>query len=136
LTTVGHFTGIDLRRPLCELARKKVAQIGLSNVEILEGNVVDLGLGSFTAFYLFNPFAENIGEAPPIDDTVPLSAERHLQYVTHVARQFSAASIGTRLATYFGTGWEVPSGFDCVETAFSGALRLWEKTWLGRPENW
>jgi SAM-dependent methyltransferase len=127
LTTPGRFTGIELRPHLCVLARKKLKQAGLADARILEGNVLDLDFSAFDAFYLFNPFAENIGEAPAIDGTVPLSAARHADYIGHVAAQLAAAPSGTRLATYFGAGWEVPAGYACVGTAFGRALKFWEK---------
>jgi tRNA G46 methylase TrmB len=47
LTTEGHFTGIEQRKHLCELARLKIEQVGIPNAEILHGNI---GSGSVWIF--------------------------------------------------------------------------------------
>lgn len=127
LTTGGRFTGIERRAHLVDVARKSVARSGVDNAEILCGDVVDIEFARFDAFYIFNPFAENIGEAMAIDATVPLSPERHGDYIRHVAGQLAAKAIGTRVATYWGTCEEVPEGYRRVGGMADGALKFWEK---------
>ena len=127
LTTSGRFTGIERRPHLVDIARKSLARAGIADAEILGGDVVDLDFARFDAFYLFNPFAENIGEALPIDETVALSSGRHADYIGHVATQLAAKPPGTRLATYWGACEEVPPAYRCVGGSADGALKFWEK---------
>jgi SAM-dependent methyltransferase len=127
LATSGHYTGIEQRRPLCDIARKRIDQAGVASAAILEGDIADLDFSCFDAFYLFNPFGVHVGEAPAIDASVAVSAARYRRYVDHVAGQLSIAPNGTRVATYWGACDEIPAGYECTEKSSDGPLRLWEK---------
>jgi SAM-dependent methyltransferase len=124
----GHFTGVDRRGRLCEVGRALATRAGVSNVEFRHANVTELSFEGFDAFYLFNPFAENLGMAPPIDETVSLSAAHYAEFTSHVARQLALAPLGTRVVTYFGACEDIPMGFSCVGSALTSELRFWEKT--------
>ena len=50
----GRATGIELDPEMASFARSWSARH--DNLEVLEGSVLDLDLGPFTDFYLFNPF--------------------------------------------------------------------------------
>lgn len=127
LTTAGLFTGIERRAHLREIGRKRIAGAGIANAEIQEGNVDDVDFTRFDAFYIFNPFAENVGEAPAIDTTVPLSAGLYATYTGIVAAGLAAAPPGTRVVTYWGACEEVPPGYACVGRSENGELKFWEK---------
>jgi SAM-dependent methyltransferase len=128
LITTGHFTGIEQRPHLATLARKKVEQAGLRQVEILAGNVLDLDLARYDAFYLFDPFADQLGETPLIDRTVPLSGESYRSYTAHVSRHLAAARVGTRVATYCGACEEIPPHYRCAGMSPNRELKLWIKS--------
>lgn len=128
LMTDGDFTGIEQRRHLCELAMTRIRQVGLQNANVLHGNVVNLDFSSFDAFYLFNPFEENLEQSLKIDADVPLSGALYEQYTEHVARELLRAPLGTRVATYCGACEEVPLGYECVANFRDNFLKFWQKT--------
>lgn len=132
LTTPAHFSGIEQRPYLAELARKRMAQAGLSNATSIEGDVLNLDFSRFDAFYLFNPFGVDVGEAPAIDDSIPISERRYERCIDHVAHQLSRARDGTRVATYWGICNELPASYRIVEDSGVEPLRLWEKQPLRR----
>ncbi len=127
LTTQAHFTGIEQRRSLCGIARKRIEQAQLSNALVVEGDVANLDFSRFDAFYLFNPFGVHVGEAPAIDDSVPVSVRLYQRCLDHVAYQLSRAPEGTRVVTYWGACDEIPAGYRCVDESDDQPLRLWEK---------
>ena len=138
LTTEGLFTGVEQRESLCKLARHTIRKAKLANVEILHSNVTEIDFSQFDAFYLFNPFEENLLVAGQIDEAVDLSESLYDQYTAYVCSQLAAAPLGTRLATYCGQHEDVPVGFRRKGALFNNALKLWEKvsyeplqeTWL------
>jgi SAM-dependent methyltransferase len=130
LMTEGKFTGIEQRKHLCDVARSVIRQTRLPHVEIVHGNVTETAFSNFDAFYLFNPFVENMETVLKIDATVSLSVDLYDKYTEYVARQLALAPLGTRLATYCGVCAEVPLGYTQLET-FPGQdpdLKFWEKT--------
>jgi tRNA A58 N-methylase Trm61 len=128
LTTAGHFTGIEQRQHLCELARTRIKEANILNAEIIHGNVTEHAFANYEAFYLFNPFEENLETTTKIDASIPLSVTLYDQYTEHVAQQLAMAPLGTRVATYCGRCEEVPMGYECLDTSNKGKLKLWEKT--------
>ena len=71
--TDARFTGIEQRSDLVAIARRAALKHRLTNVEIIHGNVTDFSFASFDAFYLYNPFEENMFQRQKIDSSVPLS---------------------------------------------------------------
>jgi SAM-dependent methyltransferase len=128
MATKGRFTGVEQRRHLCDTARSVIGQARIPNVEILHGNVMEIEFSNFDAFYLFNPFEENLEANRKIDTTVNLSGELYETYTEHVARQLALAPLGTRVATYCGFCQEVPMGYKCVGSGSHYRLKFWEKT--------
>jgi SAM-dependent methyltransferase len=123
----GHFTGIEQRANLAAAARQAAVALGLSNVEIVHGNIVDLTFAEYDAFYLFNPFEENMFRGHKIDSSVPLSPELFEKYTRHVAAELGARPLGTRVVTYSGYADEIPSCYDCETALFHDDLKLWIK---------
>lgn len=86
----AQFTGVEQRADLAAAARDAATALQLPNVEIIHGNIVDLAFAAYDAFYLFNPFDENMFRGHRIDSAVPLSAELFERDVRHVAVQLGA----------------------------------------------
>ena len=123
----ARFTGIEQRADLAAAARAAVTALDLGNVEIIHGNITDISLADYDAFYLFNPFDENMFRGHRIDSTVPLSAELFERYIRHVAAQLGARPLGTRVVTYSGYADEIPACYDCEIALFHDELKLWVK---------
>lgn len=127
MSTAGHFTGVEQRKHLCRVATELLSHYGILGVQILHANVMQMEFRDFDAFYLFNPFEENLLPMLKINDEVPVYLELYARYIEFVRREFSRVRIGTRIVTYWGACDEIPSCYDCVETAIDGQLRLWVK---------
>jgi SAM-dependent methyltransferase len=134
MTTPGHFTGVEQRRHLCRAARDMIKHYRIKRAQILHANVTEVAFNCFDAFYLFNPFEENLIPALKIDDDVPVYFELYDRYINHVRRELSKLRIGTRVATFWGDCDEIPTCYECVETAANGELRLWIHRGAGSPD--
>lgn len=135
LLTDGHFTGIEQRSQLAKAARQAALDQGIYNVEIIHGNVTSVSFSNYDAFYLFNPFEENMFERQKIDGAVPLSATLYKKYTRYVAAELRAKPIGTRVVDYAGYSHGVPSCYHCQLSGFSGRLKLWVKVREPVPED-
>ncbi|MGH8093611.1 MAG: methyltransferase domain-containing protein [Chthoniobacterales bacterium] len=125
--TDGHFVGIEQRADLAAAARVAASALRLTNVEIVQGNVTNFAFANYDAFYLFNPFEENMDRGYRIDSAVPLSPMLFKKYNNHVAAQLGSMPIGTRVVTYAGYADEIPACYDCASTLFQDELKLWIK---------
>ena len=125
--TDGRFTGIEQRSDLVEAARQAASDLGLASVEFIHGNVMEIDLADYDAFYLFNPFEENMHYGHKIDSVVRLSPGLFKRYTSHVAAQLGARPIGTRVVTYAGYADDIPGCYYCESTLFGDDLKLWIK---------
>lgn len=133
--TDGHFTGIEQRADLVRVAKDAALKERRKNIEIIHGNVTDLSFSNYDAFYLYNPFEENMFENQSIDRCVPLSADLYIKYVKYVAAELCAKPFGTVVVTYAGPALEVPSCYDCELSAFGRDLKLWVKVREAMPDD-
>jgi SAM-dependent methyltransferase len=132
--TEGRFTGVEQRGDLVAVARRAAADLELSEVDFLHLNVADVSFAEYDAFYIFNPFEENMFQAHKIDATVPLSPELFRRYTSHVAAELGARPLGTRVVTYMGYADEIPCCYDCESALFGDDLKLWVKARDYDPE--
>jgi SAM-dependent methyltransferase len=128
LSTEGHFTGVEQRQELATLARATVQRKRIPNVEIVHANVTDIDFLQYDAFYLFNPFEENLFNRGKIDSSVKFSKALYERYTEHVATQLARVPLGTRVVTYGGLCEEVPICYERRQSSFGGVLQLWQKT--------
>jgi hypothetical protein len=113
---------------MSDLACAAIAQANIPNVEIILGNVAEINFSNFDAFYLFNPFEENLETTLKMDASVNLSGVLYEKYTEHVARQLAIAPLRTRVVTYCGSCEEVPLGYECLESSLDYGLKFWEQT--------
>jgi SAM-dependent methyltransferase len=125
--TDGRFTGVEQRSDLVAAARKATKDLGFADVEFIHGNVTDIDFSAYDAFYLFNPFEENLFDGHKIDRAVPLSPELFKRYTGHMSAQLGARPIGTRVVTYMGYADDIPACYSCEEALFGDDLKLWVK---------
>lgn len=126
--TEGHFTGVEQRVKLHSLARRISKRHGLTRVNFIHANITDIDFAAFDAFYLFNPFYENIDRTGPIDDSVELKRHLYFQYSSYVKRGLEKMPAGTRLVTYFSYKEEIPPAFELQLEGLEGKLKMWKKT--------
>ncbi len=123
----ARFTGVEQRADLVAAARAAASALRLANVEIIHANITGISFAEYDAFYLFNPFDENMFRGHRIDSAVSLSVELFERYTRHVAVQLGARPIGTRVVTFSGYADEIPSCYDCELALFHDDLKLWIK---------
>jgi len=125
--TAGHFTGIERRLRFVKTARDLVELYSLTTVQIIHGNVTDFDFQDYEAFYLYNPFEENVLPPLRIDSDVVTGPNLYTEYVHCVQHQVRRMPTGTRVITYSGDDAEIPEGYLCQELAFDDELKLWVK---------
>ncbi len=126
-TTQGHFTGVEQRKRLVKTACELVECHQIPRVEIRHGNITQINFREFDAFYIFNPFQENIMPALRIDYDVELEPQLYTDYTAHVQQQLMRMPMTTRVVSYCGDDGEIPACYACEKTAFTGKLKLWVK---------
>ena len=126
-TTKGHFTGVEQRVRLVRTAKELVQRYACRNVEIMHGNITGIDFIAYDAFYLFNPFEENVFPSMRIDFEVEVEPRFYTEYVEHVQQELAKLPTGTRVITYCGEASEIPVGYDCQKMAFEDKLKLWVK---------
>lgn len=128
LTTPGLFTGVERRPALHAAAEAFAGAHHIRRVSFLLADVKDIDFAAYDAFFLFNPFYENLGIDEPMDDSVVLGREQYTRYCAHVREQLAARPPGTRLATYYSFLDDVPR--HCYRPAGESGiskLRFWER---------
>lgn len=105
-----------------------IRHYGLPRVEIAHANVTCVNFRRFDAFYLFNPFEENVYPSLRIDYQVELTHGLYVSYTDYVRGHLGMAPAGTRVVTYCGDCDEIPECYDCQDIAFAGRLKFWIKT--------
>ena len=125
--TDGVFSGVEQRQELVLAGRNAAHRMQLREVCIIHGNVIDVVFRQYDAFYLYNPFEENMTRGNKIDVTVPLSPLLFKRYNSYVAAQLGDMPMGTRVVTYAGYADEIPACYDCELSLFRDELKLWIK---------
>ena len=127
LSTDAQFIGIERRKKLSDLSNQIAKRFKISRAKFIHGDATDLDWGDFDAFYLYNPFYENISDPIRFEPLVELSQDRYQKYVTMTESKLRNMPPGTRVVTYHGFGGElVPAYRLAREERFrTGTLQLW-----------
>ena len=131
LTTEAHFSGVERRGNLVEIARSAAARFGAGRTRFAHGNIVDVDCDPFDGFYFYNPFQELVEEDPlPIDGTVERSLTLHRSYVESTREKLIRAPARTPVVTFNGFGGPMPRQYRRVRTEhfFNAELVLWVKS--------
>jgi len=126
--------GLEQREHLVETARQAASAYG-ARAQYLHGTIEGLDPAPYDAFYLFNPFGENLYHpAEQLDGVPELSALRYMNDLSIMEHWLDCAAPGTCFVTYHGFGGRIPSTYDLVRSQAKGCdhLRLWQKKHAGR----
>lgn len=125
--TEGHFTGIEQREKLHELAIQLTEKYQWPNVHFRHANIVDVPFDGFDGIYYFNSFFEHVIPADAIDDQIEFSRVHMTTYTLYVKQQLASMPPGTRLVTYFSYANMIPWSYENVGTEFDGKMIKWIK---------
>lgn len=126
----AEFVGVEWRPHLVRIAERLARAYGLSNVRFVHADAFDLDWSSFDAFYLYNPFAEQLlDSAFVLDETIAFNPVNFALFVDLVRERLARARLGTRVATYHGFGAPPPLGYELLHDDAMGTDRveLWVK---------
>ena len=126
-STKGHFTGVEQRKDLVALSVKLASEYRLANARFVEGNVMAIDFKAFNAFYLFNPFYENLRDGKRIDNSILLNPSLYDSYSSYTKSKIAGLPTGTRLATYFTSPSIIPEGYEKVDSLEDNKLAFWIK---------
>jgi SAM-dependent methyltransferase len=126
----ASFTGVELRPHLVAFAIQAARECRLANARFIAGDALDLDWSPYDAFYLYNPFAEQLfSHGLMLDRTIAVDPANFAVYVAAVRERLSRARLGTRVVTYHGYGGTPPAGYELatVLPMASDRLELWIK---------
>jgi len=127
--------GFEHRPRLVAVARALAQQLGLDRrARFVEGSLGETPLPVGGAYYLYNPFAENLyGPSASLGGDVELSCARYALDVNIVLDTFRRAPKGTLVLTYNGFGGCMPASYQPIRTQreLPCVLRMWRKTRSG-----
>jgi SAM-dependent methyltransferase len=121
------FYGVEQREELYNFAEIAKAEIDLSNVSFIHGNLTDLDFSGFDHFYFYNSFYENIEPDSRIDYAVKTSFELYHRYSRLVYEMLDKKPQETRLVTFHAQDSQIPSGYQLVNNSYSSVLKMWIK---------
>lgn len=128
LSTPAKFVGVEHRTSMTDICQEIIDKLEITNIEILNKNIIDIDFENYTSFYFFNPFEENINDyCPQIDLSVGLSRKKYLDYTLYVYEELKKLPSKTRLATYCTQDHHVPECFKLESVDFDWDLKLWVK---------
>jgi predicted RNA methylase len=124
-------TGVEHRPRLVRAAEELARRFRVDDrVSFVVGAVGHADLPPADAYYLYNPFGENVfGPSCQLDGEVELSRERYAHDVAAVESFFRRCPPGTFVVTYNGFGGRVPAAFEetRVDRELPNVLRMWRK---------
>ena len=123
----SYFCGIEHRPSLAKIANELILKFNIPNAVVQNGDITEIDFENFDAFYLYNPFFENLMPDLRLNNEIELSSSLYLYYFNYTERQLSKVRPGTRLVTYHGNNFEVPSSFKKIKENADGMLKLWIK---------
>jgi predicted RNA methylase len=127
-----HFTGIEQRARLVTVARDLARVFDVEDrVTFLDGAFGDVPIPEADAYYLYNPFGENLfGAQDHLDEDVELSFDRYARDVATTRDLLLRAPVGTYVVIYNGFGGQVPLGYHEIHADHDlpNPLTMWKKT--------
>ncbi len=125
LVSDSYFYGIEMRTSLVKIAGELIDTFEIKNARVIEQNVLDTDFNTFDAFYLYNPFHENIAHHKRMNNEINLSEHLHRNYREYTRSQFQNSKKGTRIVSYHGEDDQIPTSFIPYKESANGLLKLW-----------
>ncbi|HVW27406.1 MAG TPA: methyltransferase domain-containing protein [Polyangiaceae bacterium] len=128
------FVGVEHRGHLVATAREVASRLDVSNVHFAVGDATAAALNRFDAYYLYNPFGENLFQREDwLDADVELSFRRYVHDRHRMRAALAQARVGTIVITYHGPGMTMPSGYERLfaDPIGSDSLCVWQKKRAG-----
>ena len=127
----GCYIGLEQRPRLVVAARELARTFEVEDrVRFLEGSLGEAATPVADAYYLYNPFGENLyGPGGRLDDDPELSHDRFGRDIAAVESLLRAAPVGTCVITYNGFGGHTPATYRelRIDRSTSTVLRLLRK---------
>lgn len=127
-----RFTGIEQRPRLVTAARELARVFEVDDrVTFLDGALGEVPIPDADAYYLYNPFGENLfGADDHLDEDVELGADRYARDVASARELLRRAPVGTCVLIYNGFGGQLPLSYQeiRVDHELPNPLCLWQKT--------
>jgi SAM-dependent methyltransferase len=127
--------GLEHRPRLVAIARSLARQFGVQDrARFIQGSLHDASFPVADAYYLYNPFAENLfGPEGHLAQDVELSCDRYALDITTLQSSFRRAAKGTIVLTYNGFGGCMPASYEQVrvDRELPCVLRMWRKSQSG-----
>jgi len=127
ICTNAHFTGVEFRKYQSEIAKECADRYAITNVSFVHANILDINFDEFDAFYIFNPFLENIDTSARMDQLMDGKESDYEVFKKYVHDQLEKKKIGTRLATYWTALSQVPESYELKKSILGDTLKFWEK---------
>lgn len=128
----SRFTGLEQRPALVAAARDLAARFGVGDrVAFAEGRLAPGDIPAADAYYLFNPFEENLhGPSDHIDESVALGLDRYDHDVALIEALLAAVRPGTCFILYNGFGGQIPGNYERLRIGDDPLrpLELWRKS--------
>jgi SAM-dependent methyltransferase len=125
------FIGVEQRPRFVAAARALAGLFGVSDrARFVSGTLGSGVLPVADAYYLYNPFGENLfGPEEHLDEDVELCNERYERDIAFMERFFAQAPDGTLVVKYNGFGGQMPFSYDELHVArdLPNLLRMWRK---------
>jgi hypothetical protein len=123
----SFFCGIEYRPSLAKIANELILKFDIANAMVQNSDVTEIDFENFDAFYLYNPFQENLTPGLRLNNEVDLNSALYVYYFNHTEEKLARVKSGTRLVTYHGCNFEVPTSFTKIKVSKDNTLKLWIK---------
>lgn len=138
MATRCSFIGVEQRPHFVDAARALARKFAVDDrVDFVHGALNHNTIPSADAYYLFNPFAENLFESDEhLGDDVELSPERYARDIAVMEEILIRAPVGTYVIKYNGFGGRMPASYRRVFAALDleNTLRMWRKDASALPQ--